>query len=171
MARKGEKTITVSDEEHKLIKAIADELSGDLQSVSQRDVVMYAIDKVFVNPDQPRECENNVVAGVDLDMLLEDLARLTKRVAELESDKNRLVRFIRGKFPKDASKLTKLLNMESTNNKKPSSDLSIFGQEDDGMTTEQAISQMFNATPATVDPLSKISPVFSEQKGQIPKIN
>ncbi len=169
MARKGEKTITVSDEEHKLIKAIADELSGDLQNVSQRDVVMYAIDKVFVNPDQSRECENTL--GVDLDLLLLDLARLTKRVSELENDKDRLVRFIRGKFPRDASKLTKLLNMESTNYKKPKSELNIFGQEDDGMTTEQAISQMFNATPAIVDPISKISPIFSEQKGQVPKIN
>lgn len=171
MARKGEKTITVSEKEHELIKAIAEELSSDLQNVSQRDIVMYAIDKVFVNPDQQGDCDSSIVGGIDLNLLLENLARLTKRVAELENDKDRLVRFIRGKFPKDSNRLTKLLNIESTNSKKPSSELNVFGQEDDGMTTEQAISQIFNATPAIVDPLSKISPVFSEQKGQVPKIN
>ncbi|MDD4805116.1 MAG: hypothetical protein PHN69_08315 [Candidatus Pacebacteria bacterium] len=166
MARKGEKTITVSEEEHELIKEIAKELD-----VGQRDVVMYSIDKTFINSDQPRECDNPIIAGIDLNLLLEDLARLTKRVAELESDKDKLIRFIRGKFPKDSNRLTKLLNTESTNYKKPSSELSIFGQEDVGMTTEQAISEMFNATPAIVDPLSKMSPIFSEQKGQIPKID
>ncbi len=166
MARKGEKTITVSEEEHELIKGIAKELD-----VGQRDVVMYSIDKTFINSDQPRECDNPIIAGIDLNLLLEDLARLTKRVAELESEKDKLVRYIRGKFPKDSNRLTKLLNTESTNYKKLSSELNIFGQEDDGMTTEQAISEMFSATPAIVDPISKISSVFSEQKGQVPKIN
>jgi hypothetical protein len=166
VARKGEKTITVSDKEHALIKAIAEELKVD-----QRDVVVFAVDKVFVNPEQPGECDNPIVGGIDLNLLLEDLARLTKRVAELETDKDRLVRYIRGKFPKDSNRLTKLLNTESTNIKKPSSELNVFGQEDTGMTTEQAISQMFSATPAIIDPISMIPPVFSEQHGQVPKIN
>jgi len=166
MARKGEKTITVSCKEHALIKSIAKELDVD-----QKDVVVFAVDKVFVNPDQSEEYTNPIVAGIDLNLLLEDLARLTKRVSELESDKDSLVRFIRRKFPKDSNRLTKLLNTESTNYAKPNSDLSIFGQEDSGMTTGQAILRVSNATPAIVDPISKISPVFSDQRGQVPKIN
>ena len=166
MARKGEKTITVSEEEHELIKKIAAELK-----VGQRDVVMHSIDKTFINPDQPQQLDNPVIAGIDLNLLLEDLARLTKRVAELETDKDKLVRYIRGKFPKDANRLTKLLNTESNIVQRPNSELSIFGQEDSGLTTEQAISQIFNATPVTVDPISMIAPAFIEQKGQSPKIN
>lgn len=155
MSRKGTKTITIPEEDHEKIKAIAESLE-----VGMQDVVLYSIEQTFSGKNSDE---------VDLDLLLEDIAMLTKRVAVLEDTNETLVRILKGKFPKDSNKLTKLLNGKDTYITELSSEYSIFGQEDAEMTTKQAINQCFSATPITVDPVSKIPPIFSEQKNSIPE--
>jgi hypothetical protein len=164
MSRKGSKTITVSDEEHEIITQIAKELE-----VNQREIVTFAIASTF---SDKQDGNNTMVGGIDVNLLLEDLAKLTKRVAELENANETLIRFIRGKFPRDSNKLTKLLNAKSdiSITTKLSSEFSVFGQEDSEITTEQAISRCLSAVPVSVDPISTIPPVFSEQKESVPEI-
>lgn len=115
------------------------------------------------------ESEGSIIGGVDVNLLLEDVAALTKRVAELEDDKDALFRILRRKFHGDKD-IAKLLNPKSPNVKLNSSGYSVFGQEDD-LTTERAIEELFSAQPVKVDPLSNIKPLFADQKGQVPRIS
>lgn len=101
--------------------------------------------------------------GIDLDLLLEDQAHLTKRVAELEDNQETIVKFLRRSFPKKVNQLTRLLNEPDV--KKSTKATSAFMQEDDGLSTDDAIMQCMMATPCSFDPaLSKVGIESSREK-------
>jgi len=96
----------------------------------------------------------NVVNGIDLDLLLEDQARLTKRVSELEDNQETIVRFLRGKFPMLSNQLKKLLR-EQEPTKKHTKLKTAFAQEDDELSTNDAIIRCKMARNVNVDPILK----------------
>ena len=113
----------------------------------------------------------NLVNGIDLDLLLEDNARLTKRVAELEEIQEKLIKFMKARFPKYGNQLKKLLpEPEETKKKdKPKNSYSSFSQEDVGLSTETAIRQCFSAKNVSVDPVyEKVGIVGTKGKPVIP---
>lgn len=113
----------------------------------------------------------NIVSGIDLDLLLEDNARLTKRVSELEDTQEKLIKFMRARFPKYGNQLKKLLPEpeEQKRKAKPKNSYSSLGQEDDGLSTENAIRQCFSAKNVSVDPVyEKVGIVSTREKPVIP---
>jgi len=108
-----------------------------------------------------------IVKGVDLDLLLEDLALTKRRVTELEDTQDLIINFLRSKHPGDAGKLKKLLKGYKEATPKKNANNSVFGQADDGLTTEQAIKNCFYAKPVSVDPISQVKPVFSKESSGI----
>ncbi|MFZ2499569.1 hypothetical protein [Methanosarcina sp.] len=104
-----------------------------------------------------------IVEGIDLDLLLEDLAYTKQRLSKLEDDQETIVKFLRARFPKMANQLKRLLR-EHEDSKKPSKVTTTFMQEDEGLTTYKAIAQCISARPVSVDPvLSKVC-IQSSQK-------
>ncbi|AKB37382.1 hypothetical protein MSSAC_2792 [Methanosarcina siciliae C2J] len=106
---------------------------------------------------------STIVEGIDLDLLLEDQARLTKRVAELEDNQETIVRFLRRAFPKKANQLKKLLKEPETVKKIPKAKTAL-GQEDDELTTKGAIMRCFTAKPVSNDPIIQNSGISWPKK-------
>lgn len=111
-----------------------------------------------------------IIDGIDLDLLLEDNARLTKRVAELEDNQEKLIKFMAARFPKHGNQLKKLLSdqEEQKRKSKPKNTYSSFGQEDDGISTEDAIKMCFSAKPISVDPVLQKVGIVSKTETAIP---
>ena len=107
-----------------------------------------------------------IVKGIDLDLLLEDLALTKQRVSELEDNQETIVEFLTKTFPKKAGQLKRILQ-NTEEKKKPAkskASYSSFGQEDDGLTTEVAIRQCLAAKSVSDDPvLSKVGISWSEK--------
>ncbi|MEN6290682.1 MAG: hypothetical protein ABFD07_01525 [Methanobacterium sp.] len=114
----------------------------------------------------------NIVNGIDLDLLLEDLAYTKRRVAELEDNQEIIIKFMRARFPKHGNQLKKLLhNPEGHKSKsKPNNSYSSFGQEDNVLSIGNAIKQHFSAKNVSVDPILKnVGIVGTREKPAIPE--
>jgi rRNA methylase len=94
----------------------------------------------------------NIINGIDLDLLLEDLAYTKRRVSELEDNQETIVKFLRARFPKYGNQLKRLLQ-DNEKPKKSSKSSTIFGQEDSGLTTEEAIAQCRMSKTVSTDPI------------------
>lgn len=108
-----------------------------------------------------------IVEGIDLDLILDDLAHTKKRVAELEDNQEYLVKFLRRAFPKKANQLTRLLREPGTG-KKTAKPTTAFMQEDEGLSTENAVAQCLLAKPVSSDPiLSKVGIESTREKFEL----
>lgn len=98
----------------------------------------------------------NLINGIDLDLILEDQARLTKRVAELEDNQVTILTFLDRNFPRKSEKIKRILH-RNDDKRKPAStqNNSIFGQEDVGLTTEEAVIRCFFSKSVSSDPILK----------------
>jgi len=108
---------------------------------------------------------------MDLDLLLEDLAYTKKRVYELEETQEKLIKFLKARFPKFDNQLKKLLQdpEEQKRRSRPKNAYSSFGQEEEGLSTEDAIAQCLTAKSVSVDPvLKKVGICWKEVKPEIP---
>ncbi len=110
-----------------------------------------------------------IVEGIDLDLLLEDLAFTKRRVSELEDNQETIVKFLIRSFPKKANQLKKILHNAETQKKpaKPRNTYSSFGQDDEGLTTEAAVMQCFAAKPVTSDPIISKVGISCSEKAEI----
>lgn len=113
----------------------------------------------------------NEVNGIDLDLLLEDQARLTKRVAELEDNQVTILTFLDRNFPRKSDKIKRILrrNEESRKPTKPRTAYTALGQDDEGLTTEEAVRRCFVSKPVFLDPILK--EVGISGKEEKPKIS
>lgn len=148
MPRKGFKTITVPENEHEAIKIIADE-----HNMSIQDVVLGSVNNMYNEGSA-------IVCGIDLNLILEDMARLTRRVAELENQLEMISKH--GKRTRDH-------NVVNNNKDTIDSNVSVFGQGDKDMTDEQAIMECMLATPVTSDPLQNISFISTDDDCRTPR--
>lgn len=98
----------------------------------------------------------DLVNGIDLELLLEDLAYTKRRVSELEDNQETIVKFLSRSFPKKANQLKRILPApeEQKSRTEPKNAYSVFGQEDDGLTTTRAISRCFASKPVSSDPIN-----------------
>jgi hypothetical protein len=104
---------------------------------------------------------------VDLDLLLVDLAYAKQRISQLEDDQEKIVRFLRVRYPKFANRLTKLLREQ--NEPKMKVKTTALGQEDTGLTTEQAISNCLFSIPVTSNILKEVGITGTRNKPVIPE--
>jgi predicted phage-related endonuclease len=112
----------------------------------------------------------NLVNDIDLDLLLEDQARLTKRVAELEDNQETILKFLNQNFHRKSERIKRILQRREESRKpvKPQNN-SAFGQEDTGMTTEEAVRRCFVSKNVSSDPiLLKVGISGTENKARIP---
>lgn len=109
----------------------------------------------------------NLVNGIDLDLLLEELAYTKRRVSELEDDQETIVKFLRARFPKMANQLKRLLKEQDVKQKSVKS-TTPFNQEDGELTTSRAIAQCVLAKHVKVDPILRKSGIGSQDKSAIP---
>lgn len=103
---------------------------------------------------------------------LEDVAYLKRRVSELEDNQETIVMFLTKNFPKKANQLKKILQVTEEKKKpaKSKASYSSFGQENEGLSTEEAVMLCLAAKPVTSnsDPiLSKVG-ISRSDKPEIP---
>lgn len=152
MSRKGTKTITVSEEDHATIEKAAKSQGVGIAECAVRSVKAVASGELGV--------VNN---GIDVEMLLVELAETKQRVSKLEDENFFLMKFLKARFPRHAGKLSKLIYAKEENSRDTLVDMSIFGQDDSEITTDEAIRNCLNATPVTVDPVIKKVGIFSKE--------
>jgi len=115
-----------------------------------------------------------VVKGIDLDLLLEDLALTKRRISELEdnqkvimSNQEVITDFLVKSFPKKGRQLRKLLRDVGPTKEKVSL-VSVFGQADDGLSDRDAIIQCMIAQPVSNDSIDHRAGIsFPKKKPEI----
>lgn len=132
MPRPGLKNLTVPEDLHTRVKALAKEQNCDIQ-----DIVSIALDCTYRD-------------GVDVNQILLDLADTNKRVAKLEDALQIIMRLMKKKHKKDAAVISSILNSSMNIDYELSDDI---GYE---MTTEESIMRVLTATPVVKDPISSI---------------
>jgi tRNA C32,U32 (ribose-2'-O)-methylase TrmJ len=97
----------------------------------------------------------NEVNGIDLDLILEDLAYTKKRVSELEDNQVTILTFLDRNFPRKSDKIKRILRKKEERETVKPKACSAFGQEDTGLTTEEAVRRCFVSKPVSSDPILK----------------
>ena len=113
----------------------------------------------------------NIVKGIDLDLILEDLAYTKQRVSELEDNQATILRFLDRNFPRKSDTIKRILRRKAESRKPvaPKNAYSALGQDDGGLTTEEAVRRCLISKPVSSDPiLNKVGISGSRDKTRIP---
>jgi hypothetical protein len=109
-----------------------------------------------------------LVNGIDLDLLIEDLAYTKRRVTQLEDNQKTIIKFLMARFSQKANKIKRLLGDPKESKKMK---VTVFGQDiDKDLTTDEAILQCMLSVSVEEDPILKKVKVQANKNQPIPQM-